>query len=145
MIRTPDYPWSELVPGAYVEDKDGVPWKLIEEHPAQPGVFRAVNPHGDTAVLQPPGKPVTAWVPSEEEALTHLQRILKARSLEPQIHVSPIPTTNSAGAKARLAGHLKTMHGEYTEPSLPMAELRACHDHAHAAGIFTYPHTHKEN
>ena len=131
------YPWSELVPGAYVYDSKGEPWKLLEEHPARRGTFLSINIQGEKAIVSDPGKPVRASVPDFEQAAAHLHEILGARALDGQIRCEPLP--NSA---PRIRQHLKIMHGEYSEPSMKVPMLLAQHDNAHARGIFTIPHTH---
>lgn len=144
MRRVESYPWSELVPGAYVEDATGLKWKLVEEHPEQRGVFKAHNAAGELTILRDPGKPVVAYVPTEDEALAYLHRILGARAVEGQIVVDALPTQDSAGARRRIASHLKIMHGEYTEPRMKFTDLVACHELSHARADYDFPHIHKE-
>jgi len=144
MDRTPGHAWSELVPGAYVEDSSGRPWKLIEEHPLHKGKFLAKNVEGDTAIISDPGKPVTAWLPTPEEAEDHLRRILGARLMEENGYVlDAVNTFDVKPNRDALRRHLIDHHGEYVEGTLKMAELIACHDHAHAISRFHIHHTHK--
>lgn len=136
------YPWSELVPGAYVYDATGEPWKLVDEHPQQKGLFFGVTIAGERAVLRDPGKPVRAAVPSHEEAARHLHDILGARALEGQMTCAALPTTGR-GAAATVRSHLAQMHNEYSEPSMRLPMLLEQHRNAHARGIYHIPHTHK--
>lgn len=142
MAISDSYPWSQLVPGAFVYDAQGVPWKLIEEHPQRKGTFRAVNIDGDTAVVSDPGRPVRARVPGHEEALRHLHDILGARASEGKFTVEALPTAGR-GAAARVRAHLKTMHGGYYEPSMKLPMLLAAHRSSHARGEVHIPHTHR--
>lgn len=145
MDRTPGHAWSQLVPGAYVEDRGGMAWKLLEEHPQHKGKFLAKNAIGDTAVLSDPGKLVTAWLPTPEEAEDHLRRILGARLLEEGGYVMDLVATYDVKPnRDALRRHLLDHHGEYVETNLKMAELIACHDHAHAIGRFHIHHTHRK-
>lgn len=137
------YPWSELVPGAYVYDAKGEPWKLLEEHPQQRGTFLSINIQGEKAIVSDPGKPVRASVPDFEQAARHLHDILGARALEGQMRCEALPTTATKGAAARIRSHLQIMHGEYSEPSMRTEMLLAQHRDAHARGHFTIPHTHE--
>lgn len=137
------YPWSELVIGCYVYDATGNPWKLTDEHPQQPGTFRAVDAEGKIAILNNPGKPVRALVPDEDEALHALAEILGARSMEPHLTVEALPLAGP-GAAAKVRSHLKLMHAEYSEPSMRLPKLLAQHNAAHANGRFYLPHTHKD-
>jgi len=136
------YPWSELVPGAYVYDSQGEPWKLIDENPQIKGQFLGVKIDGTSAVLNDPGKPVRAAVPSHEQAIEHLERILDARRLEGQMTCEAMPT-EGRGAAAHIRSHLRQMHGEYSEPSMKLDMLHAQHRNAHARGIYQIPHTHE--
>lgn len=135
------YPWSELVPGAYVYDSEGEPWKLIDENPQVKGQFLGVRIDGKSAVLNDPGKPVRAAVPSHEQAEEHLARILGARRLEGQMTCEPLPTAGR-GAAESIRSHLRQMHGEYSEPSMKVPMLLEQHRNAHARGIYQIPHTH---
>jgi hypothetical protein len=143
MERYNDYPWSELVPGAYVEDASGMLWKLVEENPNVPGQFSAVASDGQSAILtQEPTKRVTAVVPGEDEALRHLADILGAKALEGQARCAPIPRNNSPVNRARLTSHLKLLHHVEVAPRTPWETLLMIHDASHVEHSAPYPHNH---
>lgn len=145
MERYDNYPWSELVPGAYVEDATGILWKLCEENPNHRGQFTAVNGAGETRILtQDPDKRVTAVVPSEDEALRYLADMLGAKALEGQARCAPIPPNNTAANRARLVSHLTLLHGMYVQPRTPWDVLQQMHTASHAEHSATYPHNHGE-
>lgn len=139
-----EYPWSELVAGTYVWDAEGVPWKLTEAHPTDPGVFKAASIEGKVAVLRDPGKPVRAMVPDYEEAMSHLRHILGARLDQKQLTMAPLPTTTSKTTKMKIKAHLINMHDQYMEPSQTVQNMLECHAYLHEIGQFGIPHTHGE-
>ena len=144
MQTVEQYPWRDVVVGAYVYDATGKLWRVIEAHPSQPYTFRCTTSVGDIAIISlPPEKTVTAIVPDEDEALRALAEILGAKAMEGQMTVAPVPFTGARGGAPRLRSHLKIMHNAYTEPSMKFPEMVRLHDTLHAEYNYLVPHTHR--
>jgi hypothetical protein len=132
--------WDDVVTGVYVHHGTHGWLKAIEHHPQDGNRWRMVDGRGDIHDLQlDPKRRVKAYVPSPEEAAQALLEVFHADQRAEQLVVEPLPPRSPH----RWRGHLRIYHGIYTEPSLPLAELRAAHASAHAQRRLPFPHVHR--
>jgi hypothetical protein len=70
--------WSDLEVGAFMRDKNGEVWKVTKVDEWDGHVTQITNGAGDLVDLKPrpPSTPVTRVVPTMEEAIASVQRIL---------------------------------------------------------------------
>jgi hypothetical protein len=129
---------ADVVVGVYVHSPVLGWLRCIDRHPSTPGRFRFVDGRGDIHDLTVTRR-LDAFVPSPEEAAKNLLEVFHTDQRAEQLIVEPLPPRSTH----RWRNHLSIYHGIYTEPSLPIAEMRAAHASAHAQRKFHFPHVHR--
>ena len=142
--------WADLEIGAYLQDKNGVAWKVER---VRDGHFGIVNRDKERHILppRPASSPVTLLVPTEAEALTTMKATLGAAVLGVEAQgnwrMYAWPASPRPGDIQIAQTHLLLFHGTYAEKIGTWKRLTEMHLEMHADPVLDNPirpHTHHE-